>query len=139
MIGLVIHWNGHEMLKVKGGAKRWLSFYVFTCQSFGVTDLILIGGPEIPQGYDINFKQYERIEDALKDDPKHKHIALMGGGKPLKDFKHPKKDCLYIVGDDYSEVNLDKLTKPQTVSIPGVSHLWGHVAAGIVLHHRYGG
>ena len=137
MVSVVVHYNDSPLLQGNHLLKRWLSFYVFTMQAFGVKELIVIGGPEIAHGYAMNVKNYKTIDDMLQDYSKHKLVLLTKEGRPLDTYKHPKGNVLYIVGDDYGiEGDIPKAEKV-TIENPGnITHLWGHNCIAIALYDR---
>jgi hypothetical protein len=146
MLGMVAEWSVHPW--ILGDVGRWLSFYTYTARSFGADKLLMVGNP--PSAHDhmvegVDYGTYPELDGVFKDFPNASIVALSVDADhkpiPLKDFRHPQGDTLYVVGSDYGEVNytvLDQYT-PVYVSIEMAKPqpLWGHVALGIALQDRW--
>jgi len=139
MIGVAFHWGLHpDFENMKGGLKRWCSFFIFPMQAFGADSLFVIGGPNIAHGYNINMEQFDTLEGLVKKYPINKYVAMVGsGGEDLANYRHTEKDVVYVIGNDYGDMDIDALPNPDKVTVPGgVKHLWSHNCAAIVLYDR---
>lgn len=134
-VGVITYWpdspfSNHD-------AKRWLSFYIFSMQAFGADTLILINGPEIKQGYDIEFEQYATIEEALEKHPDCKVVTITGEAEQtLQGYEHPE-NCLYMVGNDYAEVPEIDGDHIRIDNSKDSKVLWSHNCVSITLYDRY--
>lgn len=138
-VGVIIYWNTHPWITSHaGGPKRWLSFYILAMQAFGADTLLLVNAPEIKHGYDINFKQYDTIEELLKDYEDYKIVTLTGKTeKTLKEFKHPEGKVLYLVGDDYGDVPDIEGDKIKIENCKNSNLLWSHNCVAIALYDKH--
>ena len=149
MIGLAIYWDVHDgFVSVTGGAKRWLSTFLFSLEAFGYTELFVIGNPNIVHGYNIQHQEYPDIEDVFNEYPNADIVACVGSvpenitAIPLNEFNHPEGDTIYVIGGDYGDIEFDKLPEERTSyihieSATDMKNFWSMVVAGIVLRDRY--
>ena len=138
-VGLIVCWNTHAWITSHpGGPKRWLSFYIFAMQAFGADTLILIGGPKIEHGYDVIYKQYSTVKEALKDYPDFKVVSLSAKAKKtLQEYKHPKNKVLYLVGYDYGDIPDVPGDKLKIENYTNSTVLWSQNCVAILLYDRY--
>lgn len=149
MIGLIIYWDVHpDYVSVSGGAKRWLSSYIFTMEAFGADKLFIIGKPGISHGYNIQHTEHDTLDGIFQANSNAKIVALVGSVPQgitkvsLKDYIHPEEDVLYVIGGDYSDIEFDvcKANNADFVNISNGTNspnLWSNVVAGIALRDRY--
>lgn len=151
MKALVIYWDPHnDYVFVNGGAKRWLSAYIFTMEMFGFDTLYVVGKPGITHGYNIQHKEVDTLNEVLHENPDAKVVVMTGAvpeGHDLYDllnYNHPEGDVIYVIGGDYSEINFEMLDEhsPDYVKITGVienPNLWSHTVAAILLNDYHNG
>ena len=149
MKALVIYWDPHQDYQyLVGGAKRWLSSYIFSMEAFGFDTLYVVGTPGINHGYNIQHKEYASLEEILDLHPEANIVSMVGsvpeGVVPvdLVNFVHPPENVLYIIGGDYSDIQFEILSKYESsyVHIDGIidqNNFWSNVVAGIVTRDRY--
>jgi hypothetical protein len=75
------------------------------------------------------------LEEALAEFQGWEHVYLTQNGETdLKDYTHPDRDVVYIIGSDF----LDLITPPGAttlrVSTPGTMELFASTVAGILLY-----
>lgn len=149
MKALAIHWDPHEdYVFLNGGAKRWLSAFIFTMEMFGFDTLYVVGKPGITHGYNIQHTEVDTLDEIFHANP-NANIVVMTGAVPegysfseLSDYNHPTGDVIYVIGGDYSEINFAICDdhSPDYVKISGVvenPNLWSHTVAAIVMNDYY--
>ena len=141
MIGVCTYWPNADWISAHpGGPKRWLSHFIFPMQAFGADTLILVNGPEIGHGYDINFVQYEDMIEVFNKYEKEYLVVLDGKAeKTLQEFEHPQNDIIYFVGNDYGGLNYiyNRLEYIRIDNINNHKNLWSHNCIAIALYDRY--
>lgn len=135
MITLIGYWEEAEAFKKdKLAIKKLYKMWTHACKSLGVDKLIMIG-KNVPIIGDLEIQMesyltYEEAREACSGTP----VVITESGTPIKKFKHPKNDTVYIVGDNYN--NPKVLEGDLTVGIDAKIPLHDIIAASIVLHSR---
>ena len=149
MKGLVIFWDPHvDYLQLIGGAKRWLSTYIFTMETFDFDTLFVVGKPGIQHGYSIKHTEHESLEEILDYNKEVTFIALTGEAPDgivltkLNNYIYPSEDVIYIIGGDYMGLDFSVLSyyNVDYIKISGVidnPNLWSHTVAAIVMNDYF--
>ena len=137
MLALIGHWeNAVEIAKNPHATKKLLGRWSLTAKAFGIKNVILVD-VEKTQPFigdaEIDFEVYPNLDAVYRAYPDEKYVYIEKGGKPLKEFEHPK-EALYVLGGDYSGMVIPK--GATVVSIDSKISLYAEIAAGIVLHDR---
>lgn len=146
MKGLVIHWDPHEdYTYLVGGAKRWLSSFIFTMEMFGFDTLFVVGKPNIQHGYNIQHTEFDSLSDIFESYP-DPHKVILTGEAPegidlydLLNYTHSERDVLYIIGGDYTGLdwNMCEQYNPDYIKISGIvdnPNLWSFSVASILMY-----
>lgn len=156
MIGIVSVFQVHDLFESDPRLiEKIISFWRINMKAFGVKKLIIVNIDHLPVScgdLEIEFEVYDSLEEVLKKYSNYTFVFLECAQKevegidfiPLKDFKHPEGDVLYIFGSDYSVLNLTELKEKGylennfVVSIETETNipLWAHTAMSIVLYDR---
>ena len=128
MTGICFHWEPPAAIAASPKAtKKLLLHWSHTAKCFGIKDIYLIdvdGTGAFIGDEQVNCKVIQSF-----DELKGKMVFVEQGGKPLKDFKHPK-DCIYVFGSDYGQL------PKADVSVETELALYAEQACAIVLYDR---
>lgn len=134
MVGLIAHYEFKAGTNGVGKA-IWLRDILYVAEAFGVEQVVLVDGE-----FDFTANQpktCETLQEALQEFQGCEHVYLNPeGGTLLKDFVHPADDVVYIVGGDYSALDVPPGATSVHIETVVPRELYATTAAGIVLYDR---
>ena len=134
MVGLIAHYDFKAGTN-SVGKSIWLRDILYSAKAFGVDTVVLV---DREYDYVANSpKTYETLEGALSEFQGCEHVYLDPvGGTPLKDFKHPADNVVYIVGSDYAVFDVPPGATSVHIETVVPTELYATTAVGIVLYDR---
>lgn len=147
MVGVIVHWDNAAWINDPERIRTVMKFYTLTMKAFGLSHLDVITPEDIGWAdAEIDFHQFPTLAACIADHPAQTFVVLEKESNypdetfmNIRDYTHPADDVTYVIGSDYSQVNLDDVPSPDLVTIdtPVSIALWSHVVLGIMLAERY--
>jgi len=147
MIGVIVHWDNAAWINDPDRIRTVMKFYTLTMKAFGLSHLDVITTEDIAWAdAEIEFDQFPTLEACINAHPDHKFVVLEKADNypeetftNIRDYIHPVDNVSYVIGSDYSQVNMSLFTNPDLITIdtPVSIPLWSHVVLGIMLAARH--
>jgi len=147
MIGVIVHWDNAAWINDPDRIRTVMKFYTLTMKAFGLNILDVITNEDIGWAdAEIEFNTYPTLEACLAEHSGQTFVVLEKADNypeeeftNIRDYIHHEDNVTYVIGSDYSQVNMSLFTDPDLITIdtPVSIPLWSHVVLGIMLAARY--
>jgi hypothetical protein len=147
MVGVIVHWDNAAWINDPERIRTVMKFYTLTMKAFGLGRLDVITTDDIGWAdTEIDFHTFPTLAACVAAHSGKTFVVLEKESNypeetftNIRDYTHPADDLMYVIGSDYSQVNLSDVPTPDLVTIdtPVSIALWSSVVLGIMLAERY--